>query len=67
MKTTLPLAAALLFATPALAHQTGLPQVHPHPDYAALIALALVVVVGGLAAWRLQAARARKDRRHDPR
>ena len=67
----LTLALAALSA-PALAHEAGgLPHVHPHADWTALLGIALAVAAGGLALWRLQAARARtsrsKDRRHDPR
>lgn len=56
--TRLPLAlAAISAATPAMAHDTGF--FHTHGEGLAIGAV-VVAVIGGFAAWKLIAARARK-------
>lgn len=64
----LPLLSLLLLSpTLATAHETGLAHSHPHTDWTALLALAVLVALGGLTLLRLRTAKARKDNHHDPR
>ncbi|MBO6676024.1 MAG: hypothetical protein JJ908_13205 [Rhizobiales bacterium] len=68
MKQLLFSAVALALPATSFAHDTGAPHHHPHTDWTALIALAVLVVMGGLTLVALRAAKAkRKGGDHDPR
>lgn len=67
MKQLLIATIALMLPAVSFAHETGVPHHHPHTDWTALIALAVLAVIGGLTLVRLRAAKAKKDDDHDPR